>query len=247
MVDLYLLAGVIGIAVYAVDRMRILGWLFGLAEQRTVQMAYATGSAAAVVRRVVTRGAPTVWEVTRGCRIVCAAGPGGFGSHSAPVGEMTVTGSRWVHQRVAGKSTADWREFSLDRGGETSLLVALKFMNKLMLMRRLRPDEFAEGCSTVEDVERFILRHNRAGTAFVGGPEHEALRVGRVGPVQYSDVEGWPTAAGVKDGRSESFLAGSEDRTRQLLARKEGGLLFLWYGQALEPSRLEVRPAVTAG
>lgn len=239
MVDVYLLAGAIGLLIFAADRLRWLGWFFGLMDQRTTQAAFATGAAAAKIRRFVTRSEPTVWELTPGCRIVLTEGGPRFGRRSPPGGEWAVTGARWVRQRVEGKSTADWREFSLDQNGHAGLLVVLKFMNKIVLMRRLRPDEFAEGCATVDDVERFILQNNRAGTPLQGGPEREAMRVGRVGPVRYSDVS-WPEGTGRTAPGAESFLAGSEDKSRQLLARKEAGTLCLWYGQTVDPAGIRV-------
>lgn len=240
--NIYIALGAAGLLAYALDRFGLLGRLAGLTERRLTHAAHAAGAAISRAGRTAGGGAASVFELQRGCRLVVVGEDLGFGRPLAEAGAFRVTGSRWVYQRVPGKSTAEWREFALERtDGVSWLLVALKFMNKLVLMRCLPPEEFADGLRTESDAERFVLAHNRAGMTLAGGPEREALTVGRVGPVSYSDAD-WPhEPACVK---AESFLAASEDKSRHLLARKESGRLRLWYGRVIDPALLQVEGGV---
>ncbi|MBI3270407.1 MAG: hypothetical protein HYZ53_15465 [Planctomycetes bacterium] len=252
--NLYLWLGLTGLVVYLLDLFRVPGRLLGSTELRLAQVAHSGYAAVARADRRLRGGPPSAWELTKGCRLHIDEGHGGFGTAliagcdaGTEAGrEFEVVGSRWASQRVADKGTAQWREFALARGEETWLLVALKFMNKLVLMRRIGPGEFAPGLSSEADVERFVLRLNRAGLTLEGGPDAEALTVGRVGPIRYAN-EDWPAPHGGANGAAESFLAGSTDKSRHLLARKERGRLRLWYGRVVDERAILVRLPAEAG
>ncbi len=231
--------GLAGIGVWLCDFTRLLGRLLGTVEAQATRAAYAAAAGVARAERALTGKPPSVWDLAAGLRLTVAPGVGGFGSGDEAAGELAVVGTRWVHQRVEGLKTAEWREFALVRGAEPCLLVALKFMNKLVLMRRIGAAEFAPGLAGEPEAEQFVLRHSRAGISFTGGPNAEPLTVGRVGPVRYS-AEDWPDAHGGRGGSAESFLAGTSDKMHHLLARKQAGRLWLWYGRVVSESALTI-------
>lgn len=231
--------GLFGLLVWLLDMTRLLGRLLGAGEAQAARAAYAAAAGVARAERTWSGRGPGVWELTPGCRFTVAAGSSEFGAMIG-AGEFKVVGMRHVHQRVQDRKTAEWREFALVQADRPWLLVALKFMNKLVLMRPVEPADFAPGLTNAAEAERFVLRHNRAGMTLEGGPDVEPLTVGRVGPVRYA-AEAWPSSHGGSFLTADSFLAGSGDKMHHLLARKEGGRLWLWYGRVVAESAVTVR------